>query len=516
MDRPGSRLHSVLLVVCVLAQIGGCRDAMDEHPRPISFPASGRLVLNGVTIVDTLDGSLTPEMSIVAEAGKIIRIAATGSLAPDPSAQSIDATGQFVVPGYLDMHVHALGEGDPTDALALMLANGITGFRQMRGTAELLARRRAGTLAQTLDEPALLALPGEVLTPFNTGDPTQAAEVVRAQQEQGADFIKVALATSDVFSALLAEARRIGIPLAGHVPFDVDVVSASDQGIKSIEHLGPANGILVACSTDEASLRQSAPRLPSLLMEPPFAIPFADALTRYLLDDVIINPAAQTNAVELARIRRMLDTYSEEKCREIAARFVANGTWQVPTLIRIRSSQLAFEPEFRNDPDLRYVGASTRDSWERVTQKFEAKLSSKDRQILRDAYALDLELVHVLDAEGVKMLAGSDAVGAGWLVPGFSLHHEFDELAKAELSPLRVLQMATIRGAEFLGQTSSLGRVEAGKNADLVLLDANPIESVQNLHRIRAVVRAGFHRDRTYLDALMKQVESRAAASSND
>jgi imidazolonepropionase-like amidohydrolase len=110
------------------------------------------------------------------------------------------------------------------------------------------------------------------------------------------------------------------------------------------------------------------------------------------------------------------------------------------------------------------------------------------------------------------MMAGSDAVGAGWLVPGFSLHREFDELEKAGLSPLRVLQMATRNGAEFLGRTSSMGSVEPGKDADLVLLDANPIESVQNLHRIHAVVRSGFYRDRADLEALKARVESRAAA----
>jgi len=511
MTRPGPRFRAARIVVCALALLGGCRDSTDATHRSAPLPVSGTLVLNGVTIVDTQDGSLSPGMTIVSEAGRIVRITPSESFAPDASTQTIDATGQFVVPGYLDMHVHALGEGDPADHLALMLANGITGYRQMRGTPELLAARRNGTLTQSLDEPALLELPGEVLTPFIVGDPAEASAVVRAQQAEAADFIKVGLASSPVFSALLAEAARSDIPLVGHVPFDVGVVAASDQGMKSIEHLGPSNGILVACSTDEVALRQQAPKLPAFIMAPPFKIPFADALTRLLLDGIIINPASQTDAAEFARIRRILDTFSEARCREVAARFVANGTWQVPTLIRIRSSQLAFEPEFRNDPDLRYVGASTIASWEKVTAKFEAKLSSDERQILRDAYALDLELVRLLDAAGVKMLAGSDAVGAGWLVAGFSLHHEFDELAKAGLSPLRVLQMATIRGAEFLGRESSLGRVAVGNAADLVLLDANPLERVQNLHGIRAVVRAGFHRDRAYLDALMKKVESSLA-----
>jgi len=108
---------------------------------------------------------------------------------------------------------------------------------------------------------------------------------------------------------------------------------------------------------------------------------------------------------------------------------------------------------------------------------------------------------------GVKMLVGTDAVGAGWTAPGFSIHQEFDELEKAGLSPLRVLQMATLNGADFLGRTATLGSVGEGKIADLVVLDANPIESAQHLHAIAGVVRAGFYYSREDLEALRGQVE---------
>jgi hypothetical protein len=100
----------------------------------------------------------------------------------------------------------------------------------------------------------------------------------------------------------------------------------------------------------------------------------------------------------------------------------------------------------------------------------------------------------------------TDSDGGGWQVPGFSLHREFDELEKAGLSPLHVLQMTTLNPAEYLGRTADLGSVEAGKQADLVLLEANPIDSIQNLHKINAVVRVGFYYSRQDLDALENEV----------
>ncbi|MGB7146783.1 MAG: amidohydrolase family protein [Mycobacterium sp.] len=100
-------------------------------------------------------------------------------------------------------------------------------------------------------------------------------------------------------------------------------------------------------------------------------------------------------------------------------------------------------------------------------------------------------MVRIFDEEGVKMMAGSDFGGSGWEIPGFALHQEFDQLATAGLTPLRILQMATIDAAEFLGRTSTMGTLEPGKDADIVLLGADPVKNVAHLHDIAGVIRAG-------------------------
>ena len=508
MTRAGARLAILLLILVVGIAVAyrACRDTAPGGGERTARPVAGKLVLNGVTIVDVRTGRLDPGMSLLAEGGKIVRVAPAGTLPQGPSAETIDATGRFVVPGYLDLHAHPIGRGDPSADLALMLASGVTGFRQMNGSDELLAQRRAGTLALGSDAPALLAMPGAILTPFNARDPDDAIATVRAQQAAGADFIKVGLVTPEVLLAVLAEAQRLGIPVAGHVPPDLDVLAAARAGMRAIEHLGPSPGLLVDCSSEAAALVRAAPPMPAFIKGPPFQIPFADAIVARLLAKVIVNPVARLPKSEIARLQRVLATQDEASCRRAARELAESGTWMVPTLIRLRTQRFADAPEYAGDPNLRYVTPGTAETWRAVTRSFAETFTPEEKETLRGVYARDLELVKILDSEGVRMLAGSDVVGAGWLVPGFSLHQELDELAKAGLPPLRVLQMATIDGAEFLGRSATMGAVEPGRDADLVLLDANPIESVANLHRIAGVVRAGFYRSERDLEALRRRV----------
>lgn len=190
---------------------------------------SGPLLLTGVTVVDTHDGHLTPNTSMLLRGGKIISLTPTGPTPPvgAEAARVIDARGKFVVPGYLEMHAHPLISRDVPGSLALFLANGITGFRQMNGTPELLAQRRAGTLPLGPDAPELLAMPGEVLTPLNAGSPEAAVKEVQKQKAEGADFIKVITVGVPTFFAAQAEAKRQGLPFVGHLPEGVPVEQAS-------------------------------------------------------------------------------------------------------------------------------------------------------------------------------------------------------------------------------------------------------------------------------------------------
>ncbi|HVV92189.1 MAG TPA: amidohydrolase family protein [Hyphomicrobiales bacterium] len=468
----------------------------------------GTCIVRGVTIVDTRDGTLTPGMAVAVAGGRIAKIAPADAVEEGGSAQVIDAHGKFAVPGYLDMHGHPLDSTDPQGALALMLASGITGFRQMSGSPDLLRSRREGTLPVPAAAPELLAMPGMILLPLNAGSPADAVAEVRRQKEMGADFIKVISVRPDAFFAALEEATRLGLPVAGHLTPNIDAAEASRAGMRAIEHLGPQDTILIGCSTDEAALRAA------IAQAPPFVPPIAGGpRAADMNEDVIANPVMVVPAAGFSRMRRVIDTFSEDKCREVAATFAANGTWQVPTLIRIRTMNFGDDPAYRADPNLRYVPGARRQMWDYLAQRFAAHIAPPVRQTLAELFALQLRVLKLLAEGGVRMAAGSDSGSNGqWDIAGFALHQEFDLLEQAGLSPLRILQMATLDAAALVGREASLGRVAEGKNADLVLLDGDPTASAQNLHAIWGVVRGGTYHARDDLAAMKEGVAAAVAA----
>lgn len=452
-------------------------------------PSPRGLIIDDVTVVDTATGRLTPHRAVVIDGGRIVRIAAAGSRAAD--ARRIDGTGKFVVPGFLDMHAHPLSWGDTPGALRLMLAEGVTGYRQMNGSPEMLAQRRAGAF-DLPDSPELLALSGSLLAGPLAPTPEAAIAEVRRQKTQGADFIKFIDEPGPAFFAALAEATAQGLPLAGHLPPVIDVREASRHGMASIEHLGPREAVLLGCSTRESELRAAVAAAP----RGPAGPPPPGAMERTLA-----NPIAATPAAAILSYGTVLDTYDAARCTDLARTFVANATWQVPTLIRLRTMEFGDDPAYRHDPNLRYAPRATRELWESVATQFERGATPASRAALARLFAAQLALVKLFDTNGVPMMAGSD-LGGGWVLPGYGLHQEFDLLAQAGVSPLHVLQMTTLDGARFLHREATMGSVAAGRNADLVLLDGNPVASVANLHRIAGVVRAGRYYTPADLDAL--------------
>lgn len=460
-------------------------------------------ILRGVTVVDTRDGSLVANQDVITANGQIAGITETDR--HNTRSRIVELPGKYVVPGYLDMHAHPLGDGDRTGTLRLMLTKGITGFRQMSGSMKLLRQRQMGTLPMPVESPDVVQMPGAVLSPLNAGSPKAAVTSVREQHAGGADFIKVGLVSPNIFFAAQQEAKSLGIPILGHLPVGIDVVEASARGMKCIEHLGPGLGILAACSTAKAELLTALSAKP--MKAPPFRIPFGDQLFLPILRRVILNPYAAQGHQSADVMRRAIDTFSEDLARELAARFVADGTWQCPTLIRECTCKMSDEPQFRHDPNHRFVDPSTLKQWHNSGHRFDV-LPDSLRAAFRDSYRLELRLTKLFDEEGVKIIAGSDCSGAAWEIPGYSLHQEFDAFAQAGLSPLRVLQSTTLHGAEYLDKTSTMGTVDVGKVADLVVLEGNPVESVDNLHRVHGVMRAGRYYSDTDLAALEHNVAS--------
>ncbi|SEB05481.1 hypothetical protein SAMN05444680_106153 [Variovorax sp. YR216] len=344
--------------------------------------AQADLILDGVTVVDVKDGRLSPRMSVLIHEGKIARIAP--QIASAGAAQRVDASGKFVVPGYLDMHAHPLNAPDPRATLKLMLSNGITGYRQMSGSPELLRARREGRL-DFADSPALLLLPGTILTDTLAPTPDAARAEVRRQKADGADFIKTVGLSNRNFYAAGEEAKAQGLPYAGHMNMDVNVREAA-KVMHAIEHLGPLEVMLLGCSREEAPIREA---FSHVHIEPPQVGPASPA-AQAMIARAIANPAMLPRPEQFRSLQRVIDSYDETKCRELAGELIRDGAWQVPTLIRLRTMQVADDPAYRNDPNLRFMPAPVRQMWSELGTQFPQRISVADRAVYRRFFDLQL------------------------------------------------------------------------------------------------------------------------------
>lgn len=482
-------VHSLPLLI----SLGLAANAQDAAPQ---------LVIDNVTVVDVRNGALASGQALVIAEGCIAQIVPAGSIAAAADVQLIDGNEAYVVPGYNDMHAHNLNNFSPETSLPIMLANGITGVRQMApADATVVSFDAEGAPILPPDSPEVLAIAGTILAGPALATPEAATAEVARQADEGTDFIKVTDLPEAAFLAATDEAHAHGLKISGHLSPAIDPDAAIAHGFDSIEHLGPTIGLLLSCSTAEDPIRAAARTAPSAIEGLDFSQD-PTVIARLLANPLLLAPPESVDLMQ-----KVLATYSEEKCAKLAADLAASTTWVTPTLTRLEAMDLGNSPDLRNNPDLRYAPKASRDIWLAVGDDFDAKLSPERRQTLADLFSRQLAMVKLFDEAGGKMMAGTDQ-GGQWIVPGFSLHREFDLLARADLSPLRILQMTTLAAATYLAREADMGTVEVGKAANLVLLSANPLDSVANLHGIDAVVRDGRYLSRADLDAMLAKAEA--------
>jgi hypothetical protein len=432
-----------------------------------------------VTVIDVSTGTELKDQVVVLQSGRIVSIAAatTASASNDgavPDRGTIDAHGEFLIPGLWDMHVHVQDLAD----LPLYIANGVTGVRMMSGEKDTRARR--AELARAPLSPEIIV--GSAIV---DGDPPvwpgsivvrkadDARRAVGSIKAGGADFVKVyGGVPRDAYFALADEAKKQEIPFVGHLPFAITAQEASDAGQRSIEHL---DGIAFGCSKREKQLtrdRQEAPHY-------------------------------------VARMRVEAEAYSSidnTQCLALMQQFRRNGTWQVPTLTVNRSMGRLDDRRFMSDPRLVYMAGHVRDRWQN-DPRF-ARWRPEFFALKRSIFSADQRLVGFMFKASVPMMAGTDAMNP-FCFPGFSLHDEMALLVESGLTPLAALQAATLNPAQFLGRGDEMGTISAGKRANLVLLDADPLADIHNTTKVRAVWLDGKFFDRASLDQMLESAKHR-------
>jgi imidazolonepropionase-like amidohydrolase len=395
-------------------------------------------------------------------------------------ARVIDATGQYLIPGLWDMHVHsAFGDWFPGGRdiiLPLFVANGITGVRDMGGDLPILLQWRKEIADGQITGPHMVIsgpmldgyLPGKKLRfpssiPVTT--PAEAVAAVDWLKARGADFIKVqSVIAEDAYLAAAAEAHKQGLPIVGHVPDRVRIQEVVEAGQKSIEHL---MGTFEACSTEE---------------------------------DRFVNGEGN--------LKLLLTTQDPQRCEALARLLAKNQTWQVPTLAWQRGGTFLDQRDLKHQPLEKYVPAYWRDvSWRRFTEDMMPELLRDPLALRQEYFTRNLQMVGALHRAGVPFMAGTDTAAGVYIMPGFSLHDELANFVEAGFTPMESLQTATSNPARFLGAEATLGSVEPGRIADLVLLSANPLESVRNTTKIAVVIAHGTLFDRAALDQMLTNAE---------
>jgi imidazolonepropionase-like amidohydrolase len=263
------------------------------------------------------------------------------------------------------------------------------------------------------------------------------------------------------------------------VPSAVSVAEASDAGQKSIEHL---TGVLQGCSSKEEDL----------------------------VREVEERRASNTNALVAMFIHdnaKAADTYDEKKAAALFARFKKNGTWMSPTLTVLRAIAYIGDADFRSDARLKYMPAFIKSGMWGPTAFGQNRRSAEDNAVAKRVFQKQLEIIGAMQRAGVRIIAGTDTPNP-YVFPGFSLHDELALLVKAGLTPMEALQAATRNAAEYAGQLATVGTIEKGKIADLVLLDADPLSDIANTKLINSVIVGGRLIDRTAITAMLSKVEA--------
>jgi hypothetical protein len=459
-----------------IALAGGVLLATAEARSAAARATGAGIALTHVTVIDATGTRPLPDATVVVRGERIVALGRSGDIRIPPGAEVLDLTGKFLIPGLCDMHVHSSGSGSERIAPPLYIANGVTTVREMDGSPRLHEWRAKIEDGSLLGPRMVIASPILDGSPSPIGDPgesefevtteAEARSAVRRVKREGADFVKVYhRLTRAAYVAIADEAKRQGIPFAGHCPDAVPITDASDAGQASLEHLF---WTWFSTSSREAEIRA-------------------------MLQDIGLAPGDynawfhQIHPVEWTAAH----SYAPSKAEVVFARLAANGSRQVPTLAMHR---VLDRPDDVSSIDerLKYLPAAVVEGHRyALTELYQAGRTAEAVAEWRELFDHRLRLVGAMRQAGLAVLAGSDTGTPPYSFPGFSLHDELALLVEAGFTPLQALQAATREPAEYLGLQDSLGTIEEGKVADLVVLDGDPLADIRNTMKLHAVLVGG-------------------------
>jgi hypothetical protein len=477
------RVLLIFMIVQSLIIIAGCTSRTQEDGEPA-------YVFKDITVIDAVNGLRTGQ-SVVVRGDRIVQAGPVEEVDEPSGATIIDCRGKYLIPGLWDAHVHLLDGGEdlpPEWMFPLFIVNGITYVRDTSGYLDLLlalrekASRLKGMAPRVfITGPHIDGLQYSWDHSFRLVTAEQAALAVDSLIRSGVDQIKVyELPSPEVFLGALSMANSKGYRVSAHVPLTMDVIEASEAGLGSMEHM---RNLELSCSRDWDSLLKAR-------------------------QQIIAGWTETGNELrnEIYRAQRLhaIQTQDKERREAVLKTLAENDTWQVPTLTLTAEAEHRMYTTEKRRESFRYLPEPTRSEWKEHVIRRAGQSPAEERLALAHwAYDMIPRLVEA----GIGIMAGTD-MPLAQLTPGFSLHEELVLLERAGMTPMQVLEAATLRPAQFLGLEKQQGSVGKGMMADLVILDANPLEDIANTQRINSVMRDGRLHTREDLDDILDQLEN--------
>lgn len=441
----------------------------------------------GVNVIPMDRERVLRNQTVIVRDGRIADIGDAKRVKVPADAVRIEAAGKYLMPGLVDMHTHLLSDGDDypdaiaEDELRVMVANGVTTIRFMIGTPEQLilrSRSAKGEIAAPTIFSASPHLTGkEQGNNFVVNTPEEAREAVRKSKAAGYDFIKITtFIKAEVYEAAVDEAAKQNIRVVGHADSRFVGVERAWKAKQQIEHL---DGYM------ELLLKADAPMKGSVS------------------DLYIYNPANWAS----------FDHMDETKIPEIARKTVEANPFVNPTQHFMKNSfgVARSEESIRAQPDFKFYPAKVQENWLNFYKKNKMLNTIPLEQRARWIELRDKLIKAIYDAGG-KLMAGSDTPEFLFLY-GYAMHHELKALKDAGIPNYAALAAGTRNPQEFLGVLDKVGTVEKGKRADLMLLNANPLDDIGATKNRAGVMLKGKWYEQAELDRWLDEIAPRIAGS---
>ncbi|GLP96046.1 amidohydrolase family protein [Paraferrimonas sedimenticola] len=430
------------------------------------------LTITHVNVVDVASGTTLDNQTVTLSGDTIVSIEA--SRAPEaPAGRTIDAQGKYLIPGLWDMHTNF--SAAESIARPLMIANGVTGLRDMTGNPEITKQLKlmaeSGDLVPNIFASAepLDGIPARTPSLQSISGSKEAKYTVEWHVKQGADFIAIHDRLSlGAYKAVAKTSQTLGVPFAGQLPESVSIEQAIKSGQQSLEHM---YGLM------EASTSQP------------------QELAKY-----IGGKRFDTN-----KMRFLLDTFDQDKFNKLAEQLAASDVAIDPTALYLYNMARLDNPR-SNDPRLALLPKPFKEIWVAKNDMELRHLDQAGFEVLREFVDFQLALIKPLSDAGVKLLVGTNS-GNPYVFPGFAVHDEMSLLNHLGLENVQLLRMATLDAAKLLGFNQH-GEVKKGFKADLVLLNANPLEDINNTQNIDSVILAGKLYDNQSIQRIFENVKA--------